>query len=161
MAVPEIHLWRIAKETRDYAANDMSGGGAATTGGRWNSKGKPVVYAASSIALATLETLAHIGDDIACRNRFLVRIDIPDAIWKKREVTDVRKLPASWAAEPHGLSSVDHGDRWLGALRSALLLVPSVIVPEEWNILINPLHPDARRIATAIVRQFVYDPRLG
>jgi RES domain-containing protein len=81
MARDAMPLWRIAKHTVEYSATDLSGGGARSTGGRWNSKGTPVVYAATSIALATLETLAHLGDNIAIRNAFLVRIDVPRCCW--------------------------------------------------------------------------------
>ncbi len=72
-----ITVWRIAKQTKDFKADDLSGGGAASVGGRWNSEGNHVVYAGTSVSLCALETLEHIGDDIASRNRFLVAIEIP------------------------------------------------------------------------------------
>jgi len=158
-AAPAI-LWRIAKHTAKYAADDLSGGGAKLTGGRWNSKGKEVVYAASSIALATLETLAHLGDNIAIRNAFLVRISVPASIWRKREIIEASELPPAWLAEPAGSTTINFGDAWLESKAAALLLVPSVIVPEEYNVLINPLHQDARHITSQVIRQFIYDPRL-
>jgi hypothetical protein len=70
--VSRVHnAWRIAQHTTQFSAEDLSGRGARETGGRWNSKGKAAVYAASTIALATLETLAHLGSYIAIRNVFL------------------------------------------------------------------------------------------
>ena len=81
MARGDVALWRIAKHTADYAATDLTGGGAKACGGRWNAKGTPVVYAANTIALATLETLAHLGGNVAIRNAFLVRIDAPAPVW--------------------------------------------------------------------------------
>jgi len=156
-----LALWRIAKATPHCTADDLSGGGAAEFGGRWNSKGKHVVYASSSIALATLETLAHLSDAIAVRNRFLVRIEVPREVWKKRIEVAIDELPPSWLAEPPARATMAYGDRWLASGASALLLVPSVIVHEESNVLINPAHRDAKRIRSSIARQFIYDPRLA
>jgi RES domain-containing protein len=153
-------VWRIAKHTPEFHAADLSGGGAKSTGGRWNSKGKAVVYAASTIALATLETLAHLGDNIAIRNAFLVKINVPAAVWRSREIIEAGDLDITWVAEPPGSTTIKFGDDWLEKASSPLLLVPSVIVPEEYNLLINPAHPAALKITAAVARQFVYDPRL-
>jgi RES domain-containing protein len=160
MARGAQQAWRIAKHTAEYRADDMSGGGAKITGGRWNSKGNAVVYAASTIALATLETLAHLGDSIAIRNAFLIRVDIPASTWRLREIVEARMLEPTWLAEPPGSTTIGYGDSWLTAARSPLLLVPSVIVPEEHNIVINPHHPANRRLTATVARQFIYDPRL-
>ena len=160
MTRADVALWRIAKHTADYAATDLGGGGARACGGRWNAKGVPAVYASTTIALATLETLAHLGDNIAIRNAFLVRIDVPASVWKSRQTITAGELPPTWLAEPPGSTSIDAGNAWLAQRAAALLLVPSVIVPEEYNVLINPLHPQASKLAAAVVRQFVYDPRL-
>lgn len=130
-------------------------------GGRWNSKGKPVVYAASSIALATLEHLVHLGDNIAMRNAFLVRINVPASVWKSREIIEASELYITWIAEPAGSTTITFGDEWLDQAKAPLLLVPSVIVPEEYNVLINPIHPDTRKITAEVTRQYLYDPRLG
>ncbi|MFH1660773.1 MAG: RES family NAD+ phosphorylase [Pseudomonadota bacterium] len=155
-----VNLWRIAKNTAQYQANDMSGGGAKTVGGRWNSKGSAVIYTSPTIALATLETLAHIGDEIAARNRFLIQIEVPDDVWKARETLDVTRLDPSWVSEPPGLATISPGDAWIKGNTAALLEVPSVIIHEEFNVLINPAHTDAVRIKASVIRQFVYDPRL-
>jgi RES domain-containing protein len=155
-----FELWRIAKHTSEYAADDLSGGGAKSTGGRWNSKSYAVVYAATSVALATLETLAHLGDDIAVRNRFLVRISVPANVWVLHEQIRVADLDPTWLAEPPGSTTIDIGDAWLAGMNAPLLLVPSIIVPEEFNVLINPLHPLAKKIKANVTRQFIYDPRL-
>lgn len=155
-----LNLWRIAKNTAQYQANDMSGGGAKAVGGRWNSKGNAVVYTSPTIALAILETLAHIGDDIAARNRFLIRIEVPDDVWGARETLDVAKFDPYWVSEPPAMATIAVGDAWIKGNTSALLEVPSVIVHEECNVLINPAHPDAARIKANFARQHVYDPRL-
>lgn len=158
MAV-SVTLWRLAKDTPSYKADDLSGGGAAAYGGRWNSKGGYVVYSSPTIALATLESLAHIGADIAARNRFLIEIKVPIGVWKKRQTVTPAGLPVTWVAEPPGTATTDYGDAWLVSNSSALLVVPSVIIHEESNVLINPAHPDAKKISATIVRQFVFDPR--
>jgi RES domain-containing protein len=160
MASQDVVLWRIAKETPDYPADDLSGGGAKTVGGRWNRKGTPAVYASTTIALATLETLAHLGGNISIRNAFLVRIGIPAALWAQRRTVHLASLPPAWLAEPPGAASIDVGDHWLRTQAQLLLLVPSIIVPEECNVVINPAHPSAVQLRAQVARQYVYDPRL-
>lgn len=150
-------LWRIATETRKYPAGDLSGGGAATNPGRWNSETQPVLYTAPTISLAVLETAAHIDNGGLPLNRFLVRINVPDNVWKHREEIDVAALTPTWAAIPAGQGSVNVGSEWLTSLRSPVLLVPSVIVPEERVALINPTHPLAKHITAKIARAFEYD----
>ncbi|GAB3257646.1 RES family NAD+ phosphorylase [Chitinimonas naiadis] len=156
-----VSLWRIAKATPDFQADDLSGGGARKFGGRWNQKGTALVYASPTIALACLETLAHIGDGIAARNRFLVEISVPAKVWAARKVLTVADLPPSWLAEPPAADSMAVGSNWVAEGSSALLQVPSVLVHEEANLLINPAHPDAAAIRACVVRQFLYDPRWG
>ena len=151
-------VWRIATEGHTCHANDMSGTGAANQGGRWNSPGRPMVYSSGSIALACIETLVHIKNSLPL-NRYLVRIEIPQDIWDLRE--QLREpLPSGWDAEPAGITSISHGDRWLNARDTAVLEVPSVIIPEESNYLINPAHPEAVRITATNIRKWIYSPRL-
>jgi len=152
-----VILWRISAETRLHRADDLSGAGAAKHPGRWNDEHEAVVYAAPTIALAVLETAAHIDDAGLPLNRYLVRIDVPDSVWMAREVLDVSQLPVTWAAIPAGRASVQAGSDWLRGGTEAILEVPSVIVPEETVTLINPLHPDAKKISATAVRVFDYD----
>jgi len=151
-----VILWRIAAETRKHQANDLSGGGAAAYPGRWNDEKQPVLYTAPTIAIAVLETAAHIDDAGLPLNRHLVRIEVPESVWKKREVVLAAALPITWAAIPAGQGSIQFGSVWLTSLRSVILLVPSAIVPEEWVTLVNPLHPLAKKITASIVRPFDY-----
>lgn len=130
------------------------------TGGRWNSKGVPVVYTSTTIALATLETMAHLGD-INTRNAFLVKITVPRSVWDRREYVEAQDFDPTWIAEPPGSTSIDYGDEWLRSRSAPLLLVPSAIVPEEYNVLVNPVHPMSRKISSAVLRQYIYGPRLG
>ena len=155
-----IVLWRIGVDTAFYTADDLSGKGAEKTGGRWNRPGLPVAYAASSIALAALETVVHLHLENLPLNRYLVRIDVPQDLWAARQSHASAGLPVGWDAQPAGMVSLDFGDAWLKGRTSALCELPSVIVPEESNVLINPAHPDAARIRATKLRKWLYDVRL-
>lgn len=159
MSVPP--LWRIGTETASYTADDVAGKGAESTGGRWNRKGTPVCYLSTTRALACLETLVHLpgGRTPLPLNRYLVRITVPDAAWDARTVFDPTTCVA-WDAEPAGVASHTWGEEWLRGATTLLAEVPSVIIPEESNVLLNPRHPDAARVTAAAVRQWRYDPRL-
>src|SRR4030095_13096137 len=138
----------------------MAGKGAAHKGARWNHAGEHVTYAATSISLAAWETRAHFGKGKQLPwNRFLVRIDVPDDVWAARE-TLARPPPVGWGAIPEGLVSRAAGSAWLSSGRSAILTVPSVIIGEEDNVLINPAHAGAARITVTKVRRFIYDHRV-
>lgn len=153
-------LWRIGADTLTYAADDLSGTGAALTGGRWNKVGVGAVYASTSRALACLETIVHVVADILPSNRSLVEITAPDDVWAAAESIAFADLDIGWDVEPPSFVSVAVGTNWAESARSALLFVPSVIVPEEQNVLINPAHPDTARITARKVRRWLYDPRL-
>lgn len=155
-----IALWRIGTDTPDYTADDLSGKGAEKTGGRWNRPGLPAVYTASNIALAALETLVHLQLLGLPLNRYLVRIDVPDDLWIARARLPATTLPVGWDALPAGKVSLDVGDAWIKGMNSTLCDVPSVIVPEESNVLLNPAHPQAFRIRAVKIRRWLYDGRL-
>ena len=155
-------LWRIAPDTPDYVAHDLSGKGAEITGGRWNRKGLHVVYAAGTASLATLETIVHFAAAGLPLNRFLVRIDVPDDLWDARLVVTAASLSVGWNAVPPGKVSLDFGDAWLKDSASSVVLeVPSVVVPEESNLLLNARHPEMRRVKATKLRLWQYDGRLG
>lgn len=152
--------WRIASDTLQFSADSLSGAGAASRGARWNERGLPMLHASQSRALACLETLVHLDDGGLPLNRYLVQIDIPEPVWAAARVETATSLPVGWDAEPMSATSVDFGTAWARSGASAILRVPSVIVPEEENILINPAHPDAAGITATKVRRWLYDPRL-
>ena len=139
----------------------MAGKGAAHKGGRWNGPGEHVTYTSTTIALAAWETRAHLGRSGTQLpfNRFLVRIDVPDNVWAARTQVP-RPLPVGWNAIPEGLVSRSIGSAWLTTGASALLVVPSVLIEEEDNVLINPTHPDAKHLSATKVRRFLYDHRV-
>lgn len=154
-----VHLWRVASDTPGWSADEMSGKGAASQGARWNFPGELVTYAATSISLAAWETRAHLGRGAKLPwNRYLVRLDVPDDVWAAREV--LARPPVGWDAIPEGQVSRAEGSAWLRSGRTALLAVPSVIVEEEDNVLVNPRHPDSARIVATKLRRFVYDHRV-
>jgi formylglycine-generating enzyme required for sulfatase activity/RES domain-containing protein len=163
----EISVWRIASEGSTWKANDLSGNGAARYPGRWNSLDRPIVYSSSSIALACLETVVHLaGDDPPPYPRQLVRITIPSDHWDQRkrfaneEFSGWASAPTPEHAEDWLAATRDWGDVWLLGLDSLLAEVPSVIVPEETNLLLNPRHPAHGELKAEIVRPWFYDARL-
>lgn len=152
--------YRIGTDTPDYEANDLSGKGAEMTGGRWNEKGVAVVYAAESCSLACLETLVHLAAGGLPFNRYLVEISIPDPVWDAAQRETPASLPVGWDAEPAGRASIEFGTAWLRSGSSAVLVISSVIVPEECCVLLNPAHPDSTSIGAVKSRRWLYDPRL-
>lgn len=150
-------LWRICAETRQYKANDLSGLGAAKFPGRWNDEDQCVIYCASTLSLAVLETASHIVDAGLPQNRFVVRIDVPKEIWLRRRVLRPQDLDAAWPAIPHGRASIDAGSEWYLEGAAVLLQVPSVLVPEESAILVNATHPDVAMITAKTIRPFEYN----
>lgn len=148
-----IVAWRVCK-TRH---TPFDGTGARLAGARWNSPGRPVIYSAESFAGALLELLAH-----SARPRTLpgphhaVRIDVPDAL---AETVDPARLPG-WD-ERDSAAALDFGDRWLRERRSAALVVPAVTSrPVGRNVLINPDHPDAGKVAVSAPFPVPWDERL-
>jgi RES domain-containing protein len=152
--------WRIATDTSDYASTDLSGLGAERVGGRWNRKGTPLIYTSTSIALACLETLIHLSGGMPRPfNRYLVRFTLPEEAWQSRIVFD-RVTNVGWDALPAGFVSMNWGTHWAKSGVSLLAEVPSIVVPEEGNVLINPSHPDAHGINAKKMRRWTYDGRL-
>ncbi len=140
-----MRLWRLARE----AHSALDGEGARMFGGRWNSPGRPVVYCAGSAALAILEVRVHLDLplDLLPEDYRLFAIETGN-----RAPLDAP--PGAWD-DPRGF-----GDDWLACRRSAIVRVPSILVPEESNLLINPLHPEAPGIQLVSQRPFQFDTRL-
>ncbi len=143
-----------------YQADDLSGAGAKASGGRWNEAGISLVYTSETRALACLETIVHLNGGGLPLNRYLVEVTIPDDVWAGAREETPGRLPVGWEAEPAGQVSIQFGTAWARSGSSALLVVPSVIVQEEFNVLINPAHADCARITAVKRRRWLYDPRL-
>ena len=150
-----MRVFRIAKARY---ISDLSGTGARLSGGRWNRQGISIVYTSSSRALATVEYLVHVPAAIIPRNLSIAAIDIPDDIAaEKIEITD---LPENWRHHPAPPELVEIGGNWALSGKSLLLQVPSAVVEGEYNVLINPTHPDMGTIMIAEVQPYVFDERL-
>ena len=135
--MPRLSLWRVTGEDNAYKA--FTGKGAADSGGRWNKKGTPVVYAADSLAAATLEFLAYVQSPSALNTRIYFRVEVDeDAVLELARDA----LPSDWNALPYPRSTQRLGSGWVAEMASVGLRVPSVLVPETYNVVLNPLHPD-------------------
>ena len=147
-------VYRICR--RPFRALD--GEGARLWGGRWNAPGTPIVYAAASLSLAAVEYLVHLDTDVAPADLVAMAIEVPDDAERLRVSAD--SLPADWARVPEHPGCQAVGDAWLREGVSLTLRVPSAVIPEEENVLINPAHRDAARLRVRSERPFVLDPRL-
>lgn len=148
-------LWRIVSERRRESA--FTGEGARLFGGRWNSQGRPVIYAAESVSLALLEVLVHVSAaDFPVPQR-LCRIELDSALC---EICEPAKVSRHWRSVPFPTALQQFGDEWLQQSRSAALKVRSTIVPQEWNVLINPLHPAFPQVRCSLDEPVQIDPRL-
>lgn len=144
-------LWRMSNHA------DLQGVGGLKAAGRWHSRGRPVVYLAESQAGALLEVLVHVEvarlDELPSHYTLLTVEgdgDVP------REACG--DLPDGWVVDTASTRAV--GDEWLASGRTALLRVPSAIIPGVWNMLLNPLHPDAGRLRIVDRARLPFDPRL-
>lgn len=151
--------WRIAERRFGQdGALIFDGEGARLFGGRWNRAGVRVAYAASSLALAALEYFVHLPLDDARSDLVSVRVELPESIWVERIEAD--QLSADWRSYPAPLALADIGGKWLSAASSVCLLVPSAIIPQETNLLINPLHPDFDSLHFHPPVDFQFDQRM-
>lgn len=147
-----MKLWRIS----NYA--DLTGTGGLRAAGRWHNRGIPIVYLGESVALAMLETLVHfeLAPDEVPDNFQLLAVTTEDDIAVAQLSEDV--LMADWQNNQDYTRAI--GDEWLMSASSVLLKVPSAIIPESYNYLLNPRHVDADKIQIASVRHCPFDQRL-
>jgi RES domain-containing protein len=150
-----LSAWRIVK--RRFAEQAFDGEGARLYGGRWNSPGRAVVYVSESRALATLEVLAGLQSSAVVPAYVLIRVEFDLALVRH---TDAGTLPAKWKASPPTADAQQIGDAWLEAAASVALRVPSVVVPDEYNYLLNPKHPDFGLVRIGAQEDLYIDPRL-
>lgn len=148
-----MKLYRIADSRHPV----WSGVGAMLVGGRFNSPGRPVIYAALSFAGAMLEVLVHARIGKVPKTHAWVEAEVPDDVAVERRAAEA--LPADWDAQSQQ-SARGFGDAWLAEMRSAVLIVPSVVARAECNALVNPAHPDAARILVSAPRPVLWDERL-
>ena len=146
--------WRIVPE--NHARDAFIGEGAKAYGGRWNSPGFAVVYGSEHKSLAALEQLVHLN--LRSANRFKAfSFHFAGALI---ESISPKELSHDWRQEPPPPSTQQFGDAWLRQARSAVLAVPSIIIPEEFNYVLNPAHADFQKITIGKSHDFTFDPRL-
>ena len=150
-----MKLFRIAQKKH---MNDLSGLGARIYGGRWNHKGVAVVYASESRALAALEYLVHVTMSTVPGDLEILELRIPEQVMP--EVLGPDDLPAMWRQYPPPEQLANLGSTWVRANRSLLLRVPSAVVENEFNMLINPAHKDFGLIEAGCPVRFAFDSRL-
>lgn len=156
-----IEAYRISKEPNPAKA--FSGQGAKDWGGRWNSRGVAVVYTAAHRSLSILEILVHVKGGAGTGR---VAISAPFYIYSVSfdaallEESPISSLPEGWNSEPPTAASQSLGDAWVSAAKSPVLAVPSVIVPEERNYVLNPSHPRFPEIQIGSQVVCAIDPRL-
>jgi RES domain-containing protein len=134
-----MRVWRVTRSV--HAANPLSGEGAARSGSRWNLPGVRIGYTSSSRPLAVLEMLVHVTRESVPEDIILIPIDVPGAL-----IAELETPPKNWNALPYSDPGRHAGDRWARDKKSAALLVPSVVLPAEKNLLINPLHPEFSKV---------------
>ena len=139
-------------------ARDLSGKGARLTGGRWNAKDTAIIYASESRSLAAMELLVHVSLTDIPEEIKIVSIGIPDTSIPNQ--INPSHLPKDWRKNPAPFSLADIGTKWVFSMESLLLRVPSAVMMHEFNILINPMHPDMKSVNIVEEETFIYDERL-
>jgi RES domain-containing protein len=148
-------VYRIAKT--DYV-RDLTGIGAKLYGGRWNHRGTALIYTSETRSLATIEYLVHVSMANVPKNLSMAILEVPDD--PAAETISAESLPTSWRDFPAPPELADLGTQWAQSERSLLLTVPSAVVTQEHNILINPLHSEMARVVLRNVENYEMDTRL-
>jgi RES domain-containing protein len=148
-----MDVYRISKTKW---AGDLSGEGARLYGGRWNRKGISCLYTSSSRSLAILEFSVNVGLDDIPRSLSIVTLNLPD---KFLEV-DMHELPGNWKDVPAPGSTRDFGTKLLQEGKHLIIRLPSAVIPQEFNYIINPAHKDLKLCKILSVNDFVYDIRI-
>jgi RES domain-containing protein len=151
-----IIAWRLVHAM--LAADAFSGEGARTNGGRWNHEGTPVVYVSGSISLAALELFVHLGEESRDAKYVCFEVRIPEDV--KVERLTGRNLPGDWRSDRIPVSTRNCGTKWARELTTAVLRVPSVVVPMEFNYVLNPVHPDFTKLQIGKAQPFSFDRRM-
>jgi RES domain-containing protein len=151
-----LSAWRITKQK--HARSAFDGEGARLFGGRWNSPGVPMIYTAQSQALAALEMLVHLNSPDLLKKYVLFEVSIDPSYVRD---LDISSLPRNWKADPAPAKVQAIGDEWVAGGTSAVLRVPSILVPGESNYLLNLRHQDFAKLRIGTMIPFQFDPRLA
>lgn len=149
-------VWRVTRKA--HIAQPLSGEGARLYGGRWNHHGVAIAYTSQSLSLAVLEYLVNLSIEDLPKDLYSIRIKIPDDFGQPE--IQIEELPATWRTFPASEALTDIGTDWVERGDTPILLVPSVVIPNERNCLINPKHTLARGIVVDRVEPFGFDERL-
>ena len=147
-------VYRIGKTA---FADDLTGQGAKINGGRWNHAGIVCLYTSESRSLALLEYTVNINIDDIPRALSFTTIEVPDS---SMEIITVPQLPGNWKDIPSPPSTQSFGTELLKAAKSLIIKIPSAVMPDEWNFLINPAHPESNKCKIVGIKDFVYDVRI-
>lgn len=154
-AARSVRLYRLIKQK--YARQALAGRGGLEADGRWHSTGRPIVYLASSEALAVLEVRVHLGSVVPVDPYAILTVELPARLV---EVLGHEQWPRGWDSIPFGPATQRIGDRWLSEARSAALRVPSVHTSSDFNVLLNPAHARASRARIVGRARYTFDSRL-
>jgi len=149
-----VRVWRVCSKRHQR----FDGEGARRYGGRWNHAGTPVVYTSGSLSLAALELFVHVDIDIASADLVAIQVDVPDSI--AIDTIKIESLPKNWRRYPAPEALKDIGTAWGAKASTAILAVPSSVIPEERNYLLNPAHRDFKRIRIRKPMPFHFDARM-
>ncbi len=142
----------------EWSASALDGEGARRYGGRWNLPGVAAVYLAESRALAALEILVHAPREALRLDWIVIELEIPDF---RIDRVSLSALPENWQAQPSSRDAQLFGASWLRAGENLALKLPSVVIPEESSLLINPFHPSIKEIIPKVPQPFRFDLRLA
>ena len=148
----------VYRLSREKFARQLSGKGAALRGARWNTAGVEMIYVATNRSLAMAEVAVHLSLATMPTDYMMVTIFIPDEVHIKKLST--AQLPLDWNQFPHARSTQQIGDRFIAQNKYAVLRVPSAVTNGDYNLLINPAHPDFKKIKITSVEKFPFDKRI-
>ena len=152
-----IEVWRIC--ARRHARGAFTGEGGRLYGGRWNPPGVAVVYTAATLSLAALELFVNLDPDNLPPDLVSIGATIPDDV--PMESVSVDRLPSRWREYPAPERLQEIGAVWAAKARTAVLSVPSAVIPRERNFLLNPAHPRFSGIQVGRSQRFRFDPRMA
>jgi RES domain-containing protein len=149
-----VRVWRIASS--EHAKFD--GEGARRFGSRWTPRGRAAAFASATLSLAALERFVHVDPDLELPSLVAIAVDFDDRI--AITAIAIADLPSDWRTYPAPAALALVGERWLRESMTAILSIPSVLIPHECNFVLNPNHKDFKRLEIGRAERFSFDPRM-
>ncbi len=147
----------VFRVSKTKYANDLIGEGARLNGGKWNHKFTSCIYTSENRALALLEYTVNVNIDDIPRNLSMIVLEIPD---KNILELSEAELPGDWENIPAPFSTKQFGTNLLNAAKKAVLKIPSIVIPEEFNYILNPKHADSKKFKILEIKDLIYDVRI-